>query len=84
MYILENPLVQANVLMSWDSFLSLHPSIEHFHIPFSLFSVFVKSLRYYKLICLAQAGTRRQNDVIQTSTCSHLASTPISCHFDVV
>ena len=47
----------------------LHPSMEHFHnIPFSLFSLFLKSLRYYKLICLAQAGRRRRNDVIQTST----------------
>ena len=47
----------------------LHPSIEHFHnIPFSLFSLFFKSLRYYKLFCLAQAGTRRRNVVIQTST----------------
>ena len=28
----------------------LHPSIEHFHnIPFSLFSLFLKSLRYCKL-----------------------------------
>ena len=64
----------------------LHPSIEHFHnIPFSLFSLFFKSLRYYKLFCLAQAGTRRRNNVIQTSTwCRHLASTPISCPFDVV
>ena len=40
----------------------LHPSIEHFHnIPFSLFSLFFKSLGYYKLFCLAQAGTRRRN-----------------------
>ena len=47
----------------------LHPAIKHFHnIPFSLFSLFFKSLRYYKLFCLAQADTRHQNDVIQTST----------------
>ena len=43
----------------------LHPSIEHFHnIPISLFSLSFKSPRYYKLACLAQAGTRRRNDVI--------------------
>ena len=47
----------------------LYPSIEHFHnIPFSLFSRFLKSLRYYKLFCVAEAGTRRRNDIIQTST----------------
>ena len=64
----------------------LHPSIEHFHnIPFSLFSLFFKSLRYNKLFCVAQTGTRGRNDVMQTSTgCSHLASTPISCPFDGV
>ena len=46
----------------------LHPSIEHFHnIPFSLFSLFFKFLRYFKRFCLAQAGTLRRNDVIQTS-----------------
>ena len=44
----------------------LHPSIEHFHnIPISLFSLSFKSPRYYKLFCLAQAGTRRRNDVIR-------------------
>ena len=57
----------------------LQSSIEHFHnIPFSLFSLFLKCLRYNKLFCVAQAGTRRRNDVIHTSTwCSHLASTPV-------
>ena len=47
----------------------LHPSIEHFHnIPFNLFSLFYKSLRYYKLFCLAKAGIRCRNDVIEMST----------------
>ena len=64
----------------------LHPSIEHFHnISISLCSLSFKSPKFYKLFCLAQAGTRRQNDVIQTSTrCRHLASTPTSCPVDVV
>ena len=56
-------------VISHDIGYILHPSIEHFHnIPFSLFSLFFKSLRYNKLFFLDQAGTRRRNDVIQTST----------------
>ena len=66
-YFIYDNCARPHVIMRDIGYI-LHPSIEHFHnIPLFILS-FLKSLRYYKRFCLAQAGTRRRNDVTQTST----------------